>query len=158
MNATIEILCNYLCIFRLKSLYNLSRTVIVVIENETFSFLRLQSTRCLFLDDIHDQYFFPYSWVTKLNDINGIEKNYEIALCILKEGKHKSGMSSVDKVQFGHFSQCTCAVNQCAKGLVKSLETMCNVPINVRPEWRRLSIHVHVHVCGGFGPLYETPD
>jgi len=31
------------------------------------------------------------SWVNKLNDIHGIEKNYEIALCILKEGQKKSG-------------------------------------------------------------------
>ena len=43
-------------------------------------------------------YFFPCSWVNKLNDINGIEKNYEIALCILKEGQRKSGTVGRKKV------------------------------------------------------------
>ena len=43
----------------------------------------------LFLDDFWP--LFPDSWVNKLNEINGIEKNYEIALCIFKEGQRKSG-------------------------------------------------------------------
>ena len=42
--------------------------------------------------------FFPGSWVNKLNDLNGIEKNYEIALCILKEGQRKSGTVDYKKL------------------------------------------------------------
>ena len=42
--------------------------------------------------------FVPFSWVKKLNDLNGIEKNYEIALCILKEGQRKSGTVDCKKL------------------------------------------------------------
>lgn len=42
--------------------------------------------------------FSPCSWVNKLNDLNGIEKNYEIALCILKEGQRKSGRVDYKKL------------------------------------------------------------
>lgn len=61
--------------------------------SDTLSFLRQWY---MFFKDFKDlisklPIFLPCSWVNKLKDINGIEKNYEIALCILKEGQRKSG-------------------------------------------------------------------
>lgn len=61
--------------------------------SDTLSFLRQWY---MFFKDFKDlinklPIFLPRSWVNKLKDINGIEKNYEIALCILKEGQRKSG-------------------------------------------------------------------
>lgn len=38
-------------------------------------------------------YYMPYSfrWIKKVPDVHGIDKNFEIALCMYKEGKKQKG-------------------------------------------------------------------
>ena len=40
-----------------------------------------------------NRYYMPYSfrWIKKVPDVHGIDKNFEIALCMYKEGKKQKG-------------------------------------------------------------------